>query len=94
MVERFHQSLKYEEIWPNGYEDPLEARRVGPRKGRRGSPATKSTTTKGVPLRLLTTECLMRYTASRLQRKRRSQKPDTLLSLPSGDLFGETVSLW
>jgi len=25
MVERFHQSLKYEEIWPNDYEDPLEA---------------------------------------------------------------------
>jgi len=25
MVERFHQGLKYEEIWPNDYEDPLEA---------------------------------------------------------------------
>jgi len=34
MVERFHQSLKYEEVWPNDYEDPLEAHRVGPRKGR------------------------------------------------------------
>jgi len=25
MAERFHQSLKYEEICPNNYEDPLEA---------------------------------------------------------------------
>jgi len=27
MVERYHQSLKYEEIWLNEYSDPLEARR-------------------------------------------------------------------
>jgi len=25
MVERFRQRLKYEEIWPNDYEGPLEA---------------------------------------------------------------------
>ena len=26
MVERYHQSLKYEEVWMNEYEDPIEAR--------------------------------------------------------------------
>ena len=27
MVERYHQSLKYEEIWLNDYDDPIEARK-------------------------------------------------------------------
>ena len=26
MVERYHQSMKYEEVWLNDYEDPIEAR--------------------------------------------------------------------
>ncbi len=26
MVERYHQSLKYEAVWMNDYEDPIEAR--------------------------------------------------------------------
>jgi len=28
MVERYHQSLKYEEIWLNDYDDPIEARKA------------------------------------------------------------------
>lgn len=27
MVERYHQSLKYEAIWINDYDDPIEARK-------------------------------------------------------------------
>jgi len=44
-------------------------------------PATETTTTKYIPIKLLTSECLLRYSGSRPRRRRRGQRPDLLLSL-------------
>lgn len=80
MAERFHQSLKYEEIWPNDYEDPIEAQmRIA---------VYREHYTKGGRIRPLTTECLLRDTVRRPCGKWRGRKPDTLLSLKLSR-FGE-----